>query len=160
MYRHDCEFGAVRHGFTTGGRERLVTGTTYRYGGALDGTFDGCTWYGPPRQNPANSGYESMPQWSDHSECARYTVKNSKFYMTNFNASFLIRGRDITFDNNEFISTAAGNIGYIRAARFSFINNRIKGGFRIEIANGGTQPNIDNIVIQNNNSGETPTVAA
>lgn len=150
MYRHDCEFGAVRHGFTTGGRERLVTGTTYRYGGALDGTFDGCTWYGPPRQNPANSQYESMPQWSDHSECARYTVKNSKFYMTNFNASFLIRGRDITFDNNEFISTAAGNIGYIRAARFSFINNRIKGGFRIEIASGGTQPNIDNIVIQNN----------
>jgi len=150
MYRHDCEFGSVRHGFTTGGRERLVSGTTYRYGGAIDGTFDGCTWYGPPRQRPENSTYESMPEWSDHSECSRYTVKNSKFYLTDFNAAFLIRGRDVTFENNDFISTTAGNIGYIRACRFSFLNNRIKGGFRIEIANGGTQPNIDNIVIQGN----------
>lgn len=150
MVRVECEFGSLRHGFTTGGRERTVDGTTYRYGGALDGVFDNCTWYGAPQQRTSDSAFLSAPQWSDHSECSRYTVKNSRFYLPYWNAAFNIRGRDITFINNEIISATSGNVGYVRAARFSFINNRIKGGFRIEVSNGGTQANVDDVVFRGN----------
>ena len=155
IIREKCKFGSVRHGTTTGGRERTVSGTTYRYGGSLDGEYDNCVWGSPVKQKlnsgtGETTGIESSALCDFHSEAARYVIKNSTFYIPAFQLGFLIRSRDITFDGNTFICHTQGEPGLVYASDFTFKNNTIKGGFVIRIKNSGTQANVDRCRIMNN----------
>ena len=153
-----CTFGAVRHGFTSGGVGRTVSSVSYRYGTCLDGVVENCTFGTPPNQNPSASyGVASMPFCDFHSEVARYIVKGCKFRVTEFQVGFLIRSRSITFEGNYFECMGTSQIGVVYAQDFVFKNNRVISGYNLDVRNVGTNANVDRVRIVDNQFIDCPS---
>lgn len=133
--RIGCTFGAVRHGFTSGGREQTVGPTTYRYGGSLNPVFDSCMFHSNVQYGPGAT-IQSAPQWDCHAEICRATVQNSLFLVTKGQVGFHVRAQGVTLANNTFHCENGGTPGYVRAPDFTMLGGEIVGGaFAIEVYN-------------------------
>ena len=150
-FRHTrCKFGAVRHGFTNGGVARTVSAVSYRYGTAIDGVIEDCTFGTPNGQNPATAGVAGYPYLDFHSEAARYVVKGCKFLLTEWQVALQIRSRAITMEGNYFEGMGLSELGYIAAQDFVFKNNRVTNSYNLRVLNLGYNANVDKIRITDN----------
>ncbi len=135
-----CTMGAVRHGFTSGGREQTIGPTTYRYGGSLNPVFDSCMFHANVQYGPGAT-IQSAPMWDCHAEIYRATVQNSLFLVTKGQVGFHVRAQGVTLANNTFHCENGGTPGYVRAPDFTMIGGEIVGGsFAIEVYNHQTPP--------------------
>lgn len=128
-----CTFGAVRHGYSSGGREQTVSGTTYRYGGSLNPIFDSCMWHTGPQYNPVTNNVESAPMFDCHPEIARCTVQNSLFEVPESQLGAQIRSQFVTFINNTFDMARSAFSVYVKSPDFTWIGGEVRGGFCCEI---------------------------
>lgn len=134
LRRIGCTYGAVRHGYTSGGHEQTITGTTYRYGGSLNPVFDSCLFHAGPQYMPETNSVVSAPMWDCHPEISRATVQNSLFLVPANQVGFNARAQGVTLANNTFHCAAGGSPGYVTAPDFTMLGGEIVGGsFAIEL---------------------------
>lgn len=153
----NCKFHGVRHAVTSGGIERTISGTTYRYGGPKNRVFSNCRFGNNQQQLVATSSWTAMPMLDFHAEGRRDVVDNCTFVTptapsSSYNQVALnARARDVIVKNCTFHSNSGSYVAYIRGRNQTWANNLFRGGLLIkQDTAGGVNANVDNLKFINN----------